>query len=97
MGKLRMIFLLPRVFLPTCRFHRELCAIKLARCLAAWHFSLYKSRPSPVPFLLLILVQGHTRVSEDSSETVFLLVENYNYLTAPVGLRIGWEFLENNL
>ncbi len=26
-------------------------------------------------------------------QIVFLLVENYNYLTAPVGLRIGWEFL----
>ena len=31
-------------------------------------------------------------VSEDSSETTFLLVENYQ-LTASVGLRIGREFL----
>lgn len=37
---------------------------------------------------------GITSSSEDSSELWFLLVENYNYLTAPVGLRIGWESLE---
>ena len=36
---------------------------------------------------------GFTRNNEDPSEFVFLLVENYQ-LTAPVGLRIGWEFLK---
>ena len=36
---------------------------------------------------------GDTRVSEDSSETVFLLVENYT-MTASYGLRIVWEFLK---
>lgn len=40
---------------------------------------------------------GITSSSEDSSELWFLLVENYNYLTAPVGLRIGWESLEKNI
>ena len=37
---------------------------------------------------------GVTSSSEDSSELWFLLVENYNYLTAPVGLRFGWEFFD---
>jgi hypothetical protein len=37
---------------------------------------------------------GITSSSEDSSELWFLLVENYNYLTAPVGLRFSWEFLK---
>ena len=32
--------------------------------------------------------------SEGSPELMFLLVENYNYLTAPVGLWIGREFLK---
>ncbi len=38
--------------------------------------------------------KGSTHISEDSSEIAFLLVENYQ-LTAPVGLRIGREFLEH--
>jgi hypothetical protein len=33
------------------------------------------------------------RDSEDSSESALLLIENFNSLTAPTGLRIGWEFL----
>ena len=46
-------------------------------------------------FFLSILVLGRTRISEDSSEIVFLLVENYT-MTAPYGLRIVWEFLARN-
>jgi hypothetical protein len=41
--------------------------------------------------------RGYTRDREDSSESVFLLIENYNSLTAPTGLRIGWEFLYTNI
>ena len=37
--------------------------------------------------------KGFTYISEDSSEITFLLVENYQ-LTAPIGLRIGREFLD---
>jgi hypothetical protein len=57
----------------------------------------YKNFQLPRSFLLLFLSSssectGITRISEDSSEIAFLLVENYQ-LTAPVGLRIGREFL----
>lgn len=38
--------------------------------------------------------KGFTRISEDSSEIAFLLVENYT-MTAHSGLRIGMEFLKN--
>lgn len=38
--------------------------------------------------------KGFTRISEDSSEIAFLLVENYT-MTAHFGLRIGMEFLKN--
>lgn len=37
--------------------------------------------------------KGFTRISEDSSEIAFLLVENYT-MTAHFGLRIGMEFLK---
>ncbi len=40
--------------------------------------------------------KGSTHISEDSSEIAFLLVENYQ-LTAPVGLRIGREFLNHTI
>lgn len=51
----------------------------------------------PLPFLFsLSQCKGITRISEDSSEIVFLLVENYQ-LTARVGLRIGTEFLNKKL
>ena len=43
---------------------------------------------------LLNRCTGFTYINEDSSEITFLLVENYQ-LTASVGLRIGWESLEN--
>ena len=36
---------------------------------------------------------GSKRASEDSSDAVFLLVENYT-MTALYGLRIVWEFLK---
>lgn len=39
-------------------------------------------------------MQGFYVSSEGSPEATFLLVENYNYKTASVGLRIGWEFLK---
>ena len=40
-------------------------------------------------FFSLSQCKGITRSSEDSSELVFLLVENYNYIDALSGLRIG--------
>ena len=38
--------------------------------------------------------KGITRSGEALAELVFLLVENYNSLTASTGLRVGWESLE---
>lgn len=41
-------------------------------------------------------MQGFYVSSEGPPEATFLLVENYNYMTTPAGLRIGWEFLNKN-
>ena len=59
-----------------------------------------RSHPNPpihCQHLLISITEctGITHISEDSSEIAFLLVENYQ-LTAPVGLRVGWEFLKHN-
>ncbi len=40
--------------------------------------------------------KGFTRISEDSSEIAFLLVENY-FMTTRYGLRFVSEFLKNSL
>lgn len=62
----------------------------------SWHWYIKVFFFPPTLFLFsLSQCTGVTSISEDSSEISFLLVENYNYLTASVGLRIGWEFLIN--
>ena len=57
----------------------------------AWYNNPSTLRP---PLSSLSECMGYTRGSEDSSELVFLLVENYN-MTASHGFRIVWEFLNH--
>jgi hypothetical protein len=75
---------------PTVKQLGELGSLSLARCVGYKEPRSFCNSSFPI---LHSKCTGITSSSEDSSELWFLLVENYNYLTAPVGLRFGWEFL----
>ena len=70
----------------------------LVPLLSFFPIQVYVVTPAPPATLANgIIGKGIIYSSEAIAELRFLLVENYNYLTASVGLRIVWESLAKHI